>query len=117
MGGMNEVVAPPPTGATSQKNGIRIHENKGEIHFHDDTAGFKVAVDKPDVLDAYKRAESDGWKNPVELISKDKSSVVSLRQQVVRNPDGTIKETDLEIVVRKITLGGNFGALKTALGL
>lgn len=116
MGGTNEVMAAPPIGSV-QKNEIRIHENNNEIHFHDDPANVRVAVDKANMLSAYRKAEAEGWTAPVELISKDQSSIVTLRRHITKNSDLTIKDADLEIIVRKITLGGNFAKLRKALGI
>lgn len=54
MGGTNQATAPAPSGtakpAVSQSqrtsyNPVRFHENQGEVHFHDDKAGLKCAIE------------------------------------------------------------------------
>ena len=48
MGGSNQGTAPPAASPQSAggsgSSGIRCHESNGEVHFHDDAAGLKVAV-------------------------------------------------------------------------
>lgn len=63
MGGNNEFIAPSPVSRKNDAggslvNGIRIHENKGEVHFHDDAANFKVAVPVAEMYKAW-----DGLRN------------------------------------------------------
>ena len=119
MGGMNEQMVSPPAGSTVQKSPVRIHENNGEIHFHDDAAGFKVAINKHDMLKAYKDADNNGWAKPISLISKHRDAVVNIQRHEVIDPaTGLPKELDLEISVTRIAAtGGNFSKLKKALGL
>lgn len=119
MGGMNEQLAPPPVGSKSQKSSIRIHENNGEIHFHDDNAGLKAAIDKKQMLKAYQDADSSGWVNPIVLVSKKKDTTISIRRHEILDPNtGHIKEFDLEFVVSPIkNSGSNFSSLRKALGI
>ena len=51
MGGEREFTAPQARSTVAARSGppvtlgsLRIHENKGEVHFHDDANGRKVAV-------------------------------------------------------------------------
>lgn len=52
MGGTNEKILDAGKSAGTSKSTeigtgkkkLRLHENAGEVHFHDDTAGLKVAV-------------------------------------------------------------------------
>ena len=49
MGGKNERMI----------DGIRVHESGGEVHFHDDTEGIRVAVPVADAYAAWQKL-SDG---------------------------------------------------------
>ena len=48
MGGENETVSKQKvensTGGTEVIGSVRYHTSKGEVHFHDDTRGMKVAI-------------------------------------------------------------------------
>ena len=49
MGGERETVLSSPPASTKPRgqttvSGIRMHENKGQVHFHDDKRKIKVAV-------------------------------------------------------------------------
>lgn len=66
MGGSNQSTCPPPAKPAKSKskssipiggNPIRSHEvtSRGEVDFHDDTAGMKCAVDSAAFFDAYNK--------------------------------------------------------------
>lgn len=44
MGGEKETVLSKKDGGTAELNNIRLHENNGEVHFHDDRNKLKCAV-------------------------------------------------------------------------
>lgn len=44
MGGEKEFSTPARTEETGKIGNLRIHENNGEVHFHDDAKGLKVAI-------------------------------------------------------------------------
>ena len=61
MGGQNEkIVTPPSTGRViSLINGsVRIHENQGEVHLHDDLEKLKVAIPVGDFWNAWERCRT-----------------------------------------------------------
>lgn len=69
MGGSNQATCPPaprsavssrstqPKTPTKTANPIRFHEvpTKGQVHFHDDTAGVKCAVESAAFFSAYSK--------------------------------------------------------------
>lgn len=66
MGGSNQSTCPPPANPAKSKaktatptkgNAIRSHEvsSRGEVDFHDDTAGTKCSVDSAAFFDAYDK--------------------------------------------------------------
>lgn len=60
MGGANQSTCPAPSQSStprSSSNPIRFHENtqQGEVHFHDDKAGLKCAVENAIFFDRYHK--------------------------------------------------------------
>ena len=55
MGGDREINTPTKASEGQSIGNLRIHENNGEIHFHDDAASLKVAVPSADMFDAWEK--------------------------------------------------------------
>jgi hypothetical protein len=55
MGGQRETVVSKSTGDPAVVGGFRIHEEKGEVHFHDDKNGLKCSVPPATWFNAWSR--------------------------------------------------------------
>jgi len=76
MGGTNEKVLTPPPAATPKIGStpiasLRIHENKGEVHLHDDANGKKFACSVADFYSNWKQGKSNGFSSPLVMIGHD----------------------------------------------
>jgi hypothetical protein len=93
MGGTNEKIVPPAKKKAEGKEvqiggNLRLHENAGEVHFHDDTAKVKVAISTPDFYKKWRE-----WKvsptQPLIFIDPAKQTKLTLEPVTVgdeRNP-------------------------------
>lgn len=82
MGGDREFTTPAKSTSTSQVIGnLRIHENSGEIHFHDDANQLKVAVPSADMFEAWEKL-STGKKKKFSY--KDRKNSTELRIEVIK---------------------------------
>lgn len=56
--------SPDPTPLPATNQSLRFHENKGEVHFHDDSASLKVAMPVAEWWSAWNRLKNvqvDKW--------------------------------------------------------
>ncbi len=117
MGGKNETQVPKetktaaraPKTATRAIGHIRVHENQGEVHFHDDAASLKVAVPAAAWFNAWG-ALSSGAQTTFSYLDPTNESMLTI--------DVTIKgrrkkpRVDLDINVKPAALSASFEALK-----
>lgn len=75
---------------------LRIHENNGEVHFHDDKKGLKVAVPVDTMYAAWDRL-ADG--RDTKFKYRDTANGTELRMRVISRKDSPI---DLNVEVRKL---------------
>lgn len=75
---------------------LRIHENNGEVHFHDDHNQLKVAVPVDKMYAAWDRL-SDGRKKKFKY--QDTNSGTELRMKVVEHKNAP---TDLHAEIRQL---------------
>lgn len=98
MGGDREFTAPAKSTSDISRvvGDLRIHENSGEVHFHDDKNGLKVAVPVDTMYAAWDRL-SDGRKSKFKY--KDLTNGTQLRMKVVARKNAPI---DLNVEVRQL---------------
>lgn len=96
MGGAREYQTPAKSQSGQVIGQLRIHENNGEVHFHDDTQGLKSAVPVATIFAAWeamsagrqKKFDFDDTKNGTRLnmrIKRGKSGL-DLRMNIVALP-------------------------------
>jgi hypothetical protein len=76
MGGTNEKILTPPPAATPKIGStpitrLRIHENKGEVHLHDDANGKKFACPVAYFYQNWKQAKESGFSTPLVITGHD----------------------------------------------
>lgn len=84
---------PPPSPPTDQQ--VRIHENKGEVHFHVDAENLKVAVPVSVWFKAWERLESQPGET-FSYVDKQRETMVTVKSGILA---GTL---DAEIKVERI---------------
>lgn len=120
MGGQNQAVAEPPKPSakpvsipkSSKKskgkiNPTRFHESNGEIHFHDDVSGLKVAVPVAEAFGVWQNFENSPMADPIMFVDSKRQT------QAVLSWVKSSKEVDVQIVVSKIKTGKNLKSLQT----
>ncbi len=112
MGGTNEKVlsqSPAATGSRSATlsggtQSVRIHENAGEVHLHDDANKLRVAVPVADFMKLF-----GAWKespiNPLILIDHAKKTQATI---AMKTSGG---EMDVDIQISAAKIGKNLQAL------
>lgn len=60
---------------------LRIHESSGEVHFHNDQQGTKVAVPSATMFDAWEKL-SDGRRKKFRYV--DRSNGTELRVEIIK---------------------------------
>lgn len=121
MGGINEkVLTPSPksqgnypssssggspgAGLNVSKGSIRIHENKGEVHFHDDTAAIKVGVPVAEFMKQFL-AWKDAPSAPLILVDHVRGTTARLEMRSIAG------EMDIDYTLEKAKFGKNFQSL------
>ena len=116
MGGQREQVLDPPRSQPKGKtklltpsgNKVRIHENKGEVHFHDDTARKKCAVDVADFAAAYDKFIGSGVvEEGKQLRLTDKAGKTTVVLTLIIGD-----ELDVDIAVEDVKYGPNLAKLR-----
>ncbi len=109
MGGENEVVVPKSSPATAgvpaaSGGGLRVHDNNGEKHFHDDTGHIKAAVPMAvwfkvslELLTLQKHT----W----EYLDPVNESLVIFEMKSNTSPDGVTEVHELVWTVKKVIIG------------
>ena len=106
MGGEKEFTTPAKSTDDGNQQGqtignLRIHENKGEVHFHDDSNNLKVAV-KVDKMYAEWEKLASGKKKKFKHI--DAANGTELRIEIVtQEMKGRPDLTDALIEVRPLS--------------
>jgi hypothetical protein len=103
MGGAAEETVQSKTGSGQTTVGqVRFHESGGEVHFHDDANGLKVAVP---VSTWYKTWQelSNGLAKSAELVDPARKTMVA-----VTIKGGKRKPLDVSIAVSPVTISPNF---------
>lgn len=93
MGGKDEFTTPATSAGGSKIGSLRIHENAGEVHFHDDKRNLKVAVPCATMYDVWEKLR-DGRKKKFK--HRDLTNRTTLRIKVVREKN---KPVDLQMLV------------------
>ncbi len=116
MGGKNETTVPKektraraPATATRAIGHIRVHENQGEVHFHDDAAEIKVAIPAAAWYNAWN-ALSSGAQRTFSYLDPTHESLLTIDVSIKgrkKNP-----RVDLDISVKPAALSASFEALK-----
>jgi len=112
MGGKDEFKSEPVkqdrvvSSAGVKAGPVRIHENNGEVHFHDDKAKLKVAVSNSTIYSKFLNLETSPTTEPVVLLDPERNTQVRLEWV---NKKGV---WDLDIVVEEIDLGDNYRQLR-----
>lgn len=73
MGGTNEKVISPAISASSPLvvANMRIHENNGEVHIHDDAKNNKFACSVADFYSNWKQGKANYFSTPIVMIGHD----------------------------------------------
>jgi len=109
MGGTNQANLNPPAspssvaaGAPAKASPIRIHQNAGEVHLHDDANNKKFACSITDFYSAWDKGRKSVFTPPVELVGQDanKNPIVAKFEKVVTG--GTI---DVAITFLPVSFG------------
>lgn len=113
MGGTNETTGSQktvtPTGQTEVIGDVRYHENKGEIHFHDDKNGLKVALPVAKWFSAWQKIESG---DPVYLMDSERQTCLSVEAVLVPPKGGKPATMDLAMSIQKVELSDDFKKLQ-----
>lgn len=84
---------------------IRLHQNLGEVHFHDDTAQLKAAVPVAEWWKAWEKlkSQSSRW----EWVDTVHNTYLVIETQVTGEPSGI----EASITLSKAVFGTNFREL------
>jgi hypothetical protein len=105
MGGEREtVIAQKSSKDDIVLGSIRIHENKGEVHFHDDERGIKVAIPVSAWYSAWTSISS-GKQSKFKFIDTTNKTQLSMK---CKNIDGYVT---LKATVDSIEFDSQFEAL------
>jgi len=119
MGGEREDVVPAKTGKVSGSEvvlvgtNIRFHENRGEVHFHDDTNNRKSAVPSAVFWQAWEEIRTGVEESWSFLDRKNKTE---LTLEVIEDAETSDLDIEITIVEKEVeSREGNFGATFKAL--
>lgn len=109
MGGEKETVVEQKGKSKSGEtklSSFRIHENNGEVHFHDDANKLKCAVPMGAWWKAWDklRGEPGFW----NYVDTSNNTALTVETQV----DGVLK-FDVALSIEKITVGDDYSKLNT----
>jgi hypothetical protein len=111
MGGEREATIETRPSKTKENSGkfgkLRFHENLGEIHFHDDAAGIKVAIPVALWSAAWEKLSSGQIK---KFNYYDTSNASQIDVRIRRKKRTSIIEAMVE--VSKLNFGAEFNALQ-----
>lgn len=120
MGGQREQVLNTPATSSHkipvQINGIRIHENNGEVHLHDDARKLKVAIPSSEFWKAWNQsseAKSSGNKviRTISFIDPKNQSVALIENTITfENKKASVNTT---VRLEKAEFDGNYTKLQT----
>lgn len=106
MGGEYEDKVPQKqvsvTGSVEEVGTVRFHENKGEIHFHDDKKGLKVAVPVARWFSAWQKLVQ----NPDEefvYADSDNQSILTVKVQKKKSGTSVVLDCLIKIDTCKFT--------------
>jgi hypothetical protein len=76
MGGTNQKTLTPAVPQTANVgsaiiSSLRIHENNGEVHLHDDANSRKFACPVAEFYSGWKNGKSSNFANPLVLVGHD----------------------------------------------
>lgn len=114
MGGQNEFTIQPKKvpGHEVVAGALRVHENKGQVHFHDDKANLKAAVPVDRWYAAWDklRTEPGTWR----FYDTEFGSVLSVQTSVTKGKFGT-KPPKIEVFMslEKANATPEYAALDT----
>lgn len=107
MGGERETELPQKTrkgsGNAETIGNVRIHESGGEVHFHDDKNGRKVAIPVARWFELLERAVQDVGR--FEFVDRDNEAVLYVRVRM----DGA--KVDVELTIDKCKTTGDMKKL------
>ena len=113
MGGTNETTGQQktvtPAGTTEVVGNIRYHENKGEIHFHDDANGLKVSIAATKWISAWDKIEAG---ESVCLMDPERKTCLTIETVLVPPKDGNPATLDLAMHVQEVGLSDDFTKLR-----
>lgn len=105
MGGTNEKVIDTPRAATSSKSAaigkIRVHENAGEVHFHDDEKGLKVAVP---AASFWKAWQGNVNLNSLFFFDSERQTICNIRFRLVDSG----QSIESEVILTKAMVNDTF---------
>lgn len=116
MGGdrefLSEPAAPSKGDTREQRVGnLRIHENKGEVHFHDDKTHLKCAIPVATYFRAFDEARHTGFSKPIEFIDHDNKTQVRIERDPSK-PD----EVEISATVSPVNVGANLSKFLAFMG-
>lgn len=111
MGGTNEkVLSGASTGTSGGKSvsigssSVRIHENAGQVHLHDDAKGIKVEIPVAEFMKLFG-AWKDSPIQPLVLIDHAKKTQATIAMSYISG------EMDVDVQISKAKFGKNLQAL------
>lgn len=110
MGGERETTVPnsAPTvkGGNANIGKVRIHENKGEVHFHDDAANLKVAVPVAIWYEAWQRLQRGPYPAKWSYVDTKNNTSLKVRLKLKDN------KLDCKLSVSTVSVTPDFQALQ-----
>lgn len=109
MGGMNEKTIDTPRqtatpGKATSFGKIRVHENQGEVHFHDDEKGLKVAVP---AATFWKAWQGNVNLNSLTFFDSERNTICNIRFRIANSG----QDVEAEVVLTKTAVNDTFKKL------
>lgn len=101
MGGNNPATLPKSQTAGSGQ--VRVHENKGEVHFHDDANNRKVATPVAEYDQKWAKCKKE--LTPVSFIDGQRQTIATLTPKIDKG------QIDIEIEVEALAHSATFDSL------
>lgn len=101
---------PPPAAKSTQEQHVRIHENKGEVHFHVDAEQLKAAVPVAAWYEAWDELSCMPGKT-FRYSDEANGTVLTVESALIGGGINQPDTLDAKIRVEKITIGNTFKEL------
>lgn len=109
MGGTNQTTLAPVSVAGAKMNDLRLHQNAGEVHLHDDKAKKKFACNVTDFFAAWQDGKKRNFSPAVEIVGHDGNhnpTVAKFEKVMV----GSVM--DISITIEAVKTGDTFNKIE-----